>query len=261
MPGIPRQVNRAVLVGLFSLLAANESSAQETMRLVSGLVTDSGGRTVAYVSLDGGAKYRTITNAVGEFSFSVPQNVGFEILVRRIGFLPTKVRVEPGADTTIRIIVQQLAVLMTTQVVRAQQQIRTLELRGFYDRMLEHQRGSLVGVFILPEEIEIRNPQRVSQLLEARQGVQVRRFGQCNIIATCYRVMGAGGCAATVFLDGQRLNNLADASGNASAAPAVDELIPVSSVSAVEVYPRGAMAPAKYQALGGTCAIVLIWTK
>ena len=73
--------------------------------------------------------------------------------------------------------------------------------------------------------------------------------------------MGQGGCAATVFLDGQRLNNLADASGNANAAPAVDELIPVSSVSGVEVYTRGALAPPKYQSLGGTCAIVLIWTK
>lgn len=243
------------------LLAGATPSAAQDLRTVSGIVADSGGRTVAYVSLDGGAKYRTITNAVGEFRLSVPPNVGIDINVRRIGFLPTKVRVEPGSDTTITVTIQQLAVLMTTQIVRAQQQIRTLELRGFYDRMLDHQRGALVGVFILPEEIEMRNPQRVSQLLEARQGVRVLRTGACNIIATCYRVMGTAGCAATVFLDGQRLNSLAESSGNPSSAPAVDELIPVSSVSAVEVYPRGALAPPKYQALGGTCAIVLIWTK
>ena len=258
---VPSSLGLRVLGIALLAFGATSFGAQETTRIVSGVVADSGGRTVAYVSLDGGAKYRTISNAVGEFSMSVPTNVGFEINVRRIGFLPTKVRVEPGADTTIRITIQQLAVLMTTQIVRAQQQIRGLELRGFYDRMLENQRGALVGVFILPEEIEIRNPQRVSQLLEARSGVQVRRVGGCNVIATCYRVMGTGGCAATLFLDGQRLNRLADASGNAAAAPAVDELIPVSSVSAVEVYPRGAMAPPKYQALGGTCAIVLIWTK
>lgn len=249
-----------IVVALLALAGPRVIGAQD-LRTVRGVVADSGGRTVAYVSLDGGAKYRALTNAVGEFTLSVPPNVGLDVNVRRIGFLPTRFRVEPGSDTTIRVTVQQLAVLMTTQIVRAQQQIRTLELRGFYERMLEHQRGALVGVFILPEEIEMRNPQRVSQLLEARQGVQVRRFGACNIIATCYRVMGQGGCAATVFLDGQRLNSLAAASGNASAAPPVDELIPVSSVSAVEVYPRGALAPPKYQAFGGTCAIVLIWTK
>jgi hypothetical protein len=257
---IVRAARRVALVALFSVFGATAVAGQD-MRTVMGVVTDSGGRTVAYVSLDGGAKFRTITNAVGEWRFLVPTNAGFDINVRRIGFLSTKVRVEPGADTTIRITIQQLAVLMTTQVVRAQQQIRTLELRGFYERMLESQRGALVGAFILPEEIEMRNPQRVSQLIEGRQGVQARRFGACNNIATCYRIMGPGGCAATVFLDGQRLNRLADASGNANAAPSVDELIPVSSVSGVEVYSRGALAPSKYQSLGGTCAIVLIWTK
>jgi len=254
------RLDRIPLIFMFSVLGATGVAAQET-RIVNGVVADSGGRTVAYVSLDGGAKYRTISNAVGEFRLSVPTNIGLDINIRRIGFLPTKVRVEPGADTTIRVTIQQLAVLMTTQIVRAQQLIRTLELRGFYDRMLESQRGALVGLFILPEEIEMRNPQRVSQLLEARQGVQVRRSGACNIIATCYRVMGTGGCAATVFLDGQRLNRLAEASGDPNSAPPIDELIPVSSVSAVEVYSRGAMAPPKYQALGGTCAVVLIWTK
>jgi hypothetical protein len=251
---------RSVALTGTALFSATRVAAQE-MRQVSGVVADSGGRTVAYVSLDGGARYRTITNAVGEFSISVPTNVGFEMRVRRIGFLPTTARVQPGADTTIRITIQQLAVLMTTQVVRAQQQIRTLELRGFYDRMLESQRGALVGLFILPEEIEMRQPQRVSQLLEGRQGVVARRFGSCNVIATCYRIIGPGGCPATIFLDGQRLNRLADASGNVAAAPAIDELIPVSSVSAVEVYPRGATAPPKYQAFGGTCSIVLVWTK
>ena len=260
MHWVRSSLDRRALVFMLTVIGATSVGAQET-RIVSGVVADSGGRPIAYVSLDGGAKYRAITNAVGEFSFSAPTNAGFEINVRRIGFLPTKVRVEPGADTTLKVTIQQLAVLMTTQVVRAQQQIRGLELRGFYDRMLESQRGALTGVFVLPEEIEMRNPQRVTQLLEARQGVQVRRVGSCNIIATCYRVMGQGGCPATVFLDGQRLNRLADASQNAAGAPAVDELIPVSSVSAVEVYPRGAMAPPKYQALGGTCAIVLIWTK
>ena len=253
-------IGRVAGVCLIQLFAAAGVEAQE-MRTVSGTVTDSGGRHVAYVQLDGGAKYRTVTNALGEYRLLVPQNLAIEVLVRRIGFLPTKFKVEPGTDTTIIVPMQQLAVLMQTQIVRAQQQVRTLELRGFYGRMLESQNGALVGDFVLPEEIEMRNPQRVSQLLETRRGISVRRVGGCNIIATCYRVFGANGCVATVYLDGQRLNSLLAASNDMGAAPPVDELIPVSSVSAVEVYPRGALAPAKFQALGGTCAIVLIWTR
>lgn len=237
------------------LLAATSAGAQET-RVVSGVVADSGGRTVAYVTLDGGPKYRTVTNAVGEFRFSLPTNVGLEISVRRIGFLPTKVRVEPGADTTIRVTIEQLAVLMTTQIVRAQQQIRTLETRGFYLRLQDQERGALVGEFITPEEIEMRNPQRVSQLLEQRRGIQVRRANSCQVITTCYRVFGPGGCAATVYLDNQRLNRI-----DGGDVPAIDELIPVSGVSAIEVYPRGSSAPPRFQPLSGTCAIVVIWTR
>ena len=249
-----------IALGCLSHLIVGTAQAQE-MRTISGTVTDSGGRYIAYVTLDGGAKYRAITNAVGEYKLLVPQNLGIEVLVRRIGFLPTKIKVLPGADTTIMVPLQQLAVLMQTQIVRAQQTVRSLELRGFYERMLETQNGALNGDYVLPEEIEMRSPTRVSQLLETRRGVLVRRVGACNIIVQCFRVFGQGGCAATVFLDGQRLNPLQIASNDLSGAPPVDELIPVSSVSGIEVYPRGALAPPKFQSLGGTCAIVLIWTR
>jgi carboxypeptidase family protein len=257
---VPSALCTLVAVCLLQLAASTAAEAQE-MRTVSGTVTDSGGHHISYVTLDGGAKYRTVTNAVGEFRLLVPQNVGVQVLVRRIGFLPTKFKIEPGGDTTITVPMQQLAVLMNTQIVRAQQLVRSLELRGFYERMLESQKGALVGEYVMPEEIEMRNPQRVSQVLETRRGITVRRVGSCNIIATCYRVFGTGGCPATVFLDGQRLNSLAAASNDLGATPAVDELIPVTHVSGVEIYPRGAAAPPKYQALGGSCAIVLIWTK
>src|SRR5687768_6369119 len=103
------RLDRIPLIFMFSVLGATGVAAQE-IRIVNGVVADSGGRTVAYVSLDGGAKYRTISNAVGEFRLSVPTNIGLDINIRRIGFLPTKVRVEPGADTTIRVTIQQLAV-------------------------------------------------------------------------------------------------------------------------------------------------------
>lgn len=254
-----RVPGRLALGCLLQLVAAT-AQAQE-MRTVSGTVTDSAGRYVAYVTLDGGAKYRAITNAVGEFRLSVPPDLGIEVLVRRIGFLPTRFRILPGSDTTVNVPMQQLAVMMQTQIVRAQQTVRSLEMRGFYERMLETQNGALNGDYVLPEEIEIRSPNRVSQLLETKRGITVRRVGGCNIIVTCFRVYGQGGCAATLFLDGQRLNPLKTASNDLSGAPAVDELIPVSSVSGIEIYPRGALAPPKFQSLGGTCAIVLIWTR
>jgi hypothetical protein len=127
--------------------------------------------------------------------------------------------------------------------------------------MADAQKGALVGEFITPEEIEMRNPQRVTQLLEQRNGIQVRRFGSCQVIDTCYRITGGGRCAATVYLDGQRLNKMSSAANDVNSAPSIDDIVPITGVSAVEVYARGSSAPAKYQSFAGTCAIVVIWTK
>jgi hypothetical protein len=246
---------RLALAASLLLGLAMPATAQD-LRTITGAVTDSAGAPIPYVNIDGGARYRTLTNASGEWSLRLPPTESIEVAVRRIGYLPAKVRIERGADTTITVALQRLAVLLTTQVVRAQQQVRTLELRGFYGRMLEKERGALVGEFVTPEEIEMRNPQRVTQLLEQRRGLTVRKADSCQVITTCWRVFGTGACAATVYLDGSRLNRL-----NGGETPAIDELIPVTSVSGIEVYPRGSSAPPKYQPLAGTCAIVLIWTK
>jgi hypothetical protein len=233
--------------------------AQET-RVVSGTIADSSGNPVSYVSLDGG-RFRTLSNASGEFRLTIPAKDRIEVTVRRIGYLPTKFRVEPGADTSITVVLQPLAVLLSTQVVQAQQLVRALEVRGFYERMHESQRGALVGQYVTPEEIEMRRPNRVSQLLDQKHGIRVTRVGACNIVVQCYRVMGQGGCAATIYLDGHRLNPLRQEAAGLASAPPIDEIIPISGVAGIEVYPRGATAPPKYQMLGGSCAIVLVWTR
>lgn len=249
------------LLTLACLAVSAASANGQDRRTISGTVTDTAGRPLSYVTIDGGPRFRTLGNAAGEFTLTVPAKERLDIAVRRIGFLPAKLRVEPGGDTTVNVSLQQLAVMLTTQFVRAQQLVRSLEYRGFYSRMLEQTRGALVGEFVTPEEIEMRNPQRVTQLLEQRRGIQVRRMGSCQVIARCYRVTGTGGCAATVYLDGQRLNRLSSAAADIGSAPAIDELIPATGVSAVEVYPRGSSAPPRFQSLAGTCAIVVIWTK
>lgn len=248
---------RPLLIASLLILSMTGVGRAQDPRTVTGTVTDSAGQPISYVNIDGGPRYRTLTNASGEWTLLLPPTEAIDIAIRRIGYLPGKVRVERGADTTVTVSLQRLAVLLSTQVVRAQQQVRTLETRGFYSRMLEQVRGALVGEFVTPEEIEMRNPQRVTQLLEQRRGLQVRRGNSCQVITTCYRVYGQGGCAATVYLDNQRLNRL----NGSDEVPAIDELIPVSGVSGIEVYPRGSSAPPRFQALAGTCSIVVIWTK
>jgi len=259
---MPRPISlRVAAVALLALAWTAVAGAQDTRR-VSGTVLDSTGTPVPYANIDGGPRYRTLSNASGEWTLTLPAKAKVQIAIRRIGFLPGKLDLEAGGDTSVTVRLQPLAVLMETQVIRAREQVRNLAYRGFYERMGEAEHGSLIGEYVTPEEIEMRNPQRVTQLLEQRRGLTVRRVGSCNIIATCFRVLGANNCVATVYLDGHRINRLSDPSAaGPGAAPALDELITVSSVSAIEVYPRGSSAPPKYQSLAGTCAVVVIWTK
>jgi hypothetical protein len=252
---------RVTAPALLACLVSIAAGAQDT-RTVTGTVRDSGGTGIPYVNIDAGPRFRTLGNAVGEFTLVLPARQAFDISVRRIGFLAGKVRIEPGADTVVTAYLQPLAVLLEGQVIHAREQVRNLAARGFYARMSDRERGSLVGEFVTPEEIEMRNPQRVTQLLEQRRGVWVKRVGRCQIIVQCWRILGANDCVATVFLDGHRLNQLSDAAASsASAAPAIDELVSASSVAGIEVYPRGSSAPPRFQALAGTCSVIVIWTK
>lgn len=250
---------RAALIVASLLLAAAALPAQE-LRRVSGTVLDSTGTPIPYVSVNGGPRFRTLSNAVGEFTLMMPRTEGFDIDVRRIGFLPGKIRILAGSDTTVDVRLQQLGVLMETQIIRAREQVRNLAVRGFYERMAEVERGGLNAEFVTPEEIEMRHPMRTSQLLDQKRGVRVRRVGNCYVVSTCYRIFGSSGCSATVYLDGRRLNNLAQ--GASSQAPVeIDDLVPVTGVSGIEIYARASQAPPQFQSMAGTCPIVLVWTK
>lgn len=246
----------------FIALLAAPASAQER-RAVTGTVVDSGGRPVQYAMIDGGGNARALTNLSGEFRLLLPPKNKVEVNVRRIGFLPAKVLIEPGGDTTVTVTVAQLGIMMETQVIRAREQTVKLSVTGFYERMNQAVNGALIGEFVLPEEIEIRKPNRATQLFEGRRGIRVRRFGNCYDVTTCYRITGTGDCAATVYLDGRRLNpiNQGSAAAGIAATPSIDDILNPSAVSAIEIYPRGSSAPPQFQSLAGTCAIVAIWTR
>jgi hypothetical protein len=68
-------------------------------------------------------------------------------------------------------------------------------------------------------------------------------------------------CALTVYVDGGRTGPLVDARGSSQPGVAVDELVLPSEIAGIEYYPSAVRAPERYQALNGTCGVVLIWTK
>lgn len=61
------------------------------------------------------------------------------------------------------------------------------------------------------------------------------------------------GCKMTVSLDNMLIV------GKVGGGP--DDSVSPTHVAAMEIYPRAINAPPAYQALNGTCGVVLIWTK
>ena len=63
----------------------------------------------------------------------------------------------------------------------------------------------------------------------------------------------------TVYLDEIRLRNTNQRV--ASSPTRIDEHVIASQVARVEIYTTPGKTPAQYQSLGGTCGVVLIWSK
>lgn len=252
------------LIALLGVLLGEPTQAQfPEQRVVTGIVKDSAGREVPYVNVILPRGRLIVSNQGGEFSFPFAGKDAVPMTIRRLGFRAIDLRLPPGGDTTVTIVLEPVPQTLQTTVIQTER-MRTLDSRGFYSRLADRERGTLRGEFITPEEVERFKPSRATQLLEARSGLQVRRSGSCNVTTMCWVVLGNGGCVATVYLDGKRLNQLSAAQGtqtDARSAPYLDDLISPTSIAGIEVYPRGAGAPPQYQALAGACAIVLIWTR
>jgi hypothetical protein len=244
---------------------------QDAPRSIRGSVSDSLGNRLAYVTVDGGPNLRGLSSALGEFVLSASSRAAVTLELRRIGYLPTRVVVPPGGDTTIAVIMSPL--LFRLNAVRiAAERVRSLELHGFYARLAHRETWGSSAQFVTPEEIEFRKPNRVTQLLDDRHGIAVRRVGRCNVIVQCWVPLGPGGCIMTIYVDGQRImaENASKAMSQATGwmqkvtdetVPFIDALISPTTVSGIEIYQRGPGAPPEYQLLNGSCGVILIWTK
>lgn len=251
---------RVIALATVLVVAPRLAHAQrDTVRIIVGAITDSGGNPIPYATILAGKQRYALSDRLGQFSLKVTPIETVKLDVRRIGFIPAHVEFGAGADTTVLVRLAGLALPLAAQHIEVAR-VKTLESRGFYARMADRQLGINSGEFITPEEIEQRNPSRPTQLLESHHGVLVRRVGRCFVLVQCWVPRGPDGCYATIYLDGVRLNLLSDATMY-SRPVFLDDLINPSTIAGIEIYARGVRAPPRYQSLNGNCAIILIWTR
>jgi hypothetical protein len=194
-----------------------------------------------------------ITDEKGEVSLGSGTRQTFTVNVRRIGYAPWFGNVD-FADTTLvfTIKVQPLGQTLATVNVNERTIKTPLELTGFYDRWMMRQKGTLSAVFIGPEELEFRHPDKITNMLYGLNGVRVirnKKTGDLFAYSTQIVSMGAGLCPMAIVIDGQQL-----------VGTAIDKILDANDVAAIEIYSRGGNMPTSLHANDSACGVLVFWT-
>ncbi len=254
---------RMVALGLACLTTVAPVAAQGGPVHFTGTVTDTAQHPVPYVNVLVGGNRRTVADDAGHFQLELP--AGRAVLdFRRLGYRPGQLTLELHADTTVTMSLIPVAQKLQGQEVTTPRSF-ALALHGFYERMADREKGINSGHFITAEDIERRNPRRLTQMLEDIPNVSVLRVlplpnDMCPL-NVCLAPAGTNRCPMAVYLDGQRMNHLNRVKPSESYARDLDDFIIPTHVAGMEVYARPLEAPPQYQMLNGGCGVILIWTK
>lgn len=214
----------------------------------------------------------SLTNVLGRFVFtSLPPGL-HRLQVQRLGFADAEGRaeIEIGKITQIRVSLSVEAMAIEPLVVTAVR--RRVELPELDD--FERRYFSGWGQFVLEDDIRLRNPTKVTDLLY-QTGANVGTNGGS---LTMHRT----GCAPMVYVDGVKITRLSRGGGSAGArlrprsglylwpdpeanpaqeaADAVNLLDP-SEVLAIEAYRGPAETPGQYLDSNSKCGVILIWSR
>ncbi|MEO7522038.1 MAG: carboxypeptidase regulatory-like domain-containing protein [Gemmatimonas sp.] len=224
---------------------ALSQSGQRSSGILRGTVVDVAGVPIegAQVAIETGAAE---SNERGEFSLnSVP--AGERLLrVRRLGFRPDSQRVVAvtGRTVQISVVLQHVAITLAAVTITGRHELSG-PMAGFFRR-----RATGSGRFFTRDDIEKRNPARMTDLLRGVPGLAVspQRTGVGNV-----RIRGSR-CAPVVFLDGHGLT---------AAEFDLDSVDP-HSFEGIEVYSGSASVPVEFQRtfrVSSSCGTILLWSK
>jgi hypothetical protein len=247
-------LGRAAVTRDFTLARSDatvpESNPSSTV--LRGRVFDESGAPLSYPNVQLNYGTRVVGDDSGRFQLPFAATARGTIFVRRIGFEPVELPLASRPDTALRVVLTAIPVQLKEVTVAATTAFRSLDIHGFYGRMRDAERGHYRGWFFTPEDIARRNTTWTTQMADGLPTVRVKRSPMPSFDV----IVGARDCPMTVYLDNIRITNRLQGRSDF-----VNELVPVTHVAAMEIYPRALGAPPQYLPLRGSCGVVLIWTK
>lgn len=228
--------------------------------LVLGVVEDSAGRGIPSVQISiVGQDVGGISDDNGRFRIGPLRAKSYIFQFRRLGYTPVTAVTDLSTADTLRLAIEMLAATTTLAAVevKATSSDRKLEEVGFVRRRMD---GAVPpSRYITRAEFERRPPFTMTELLDRMGGFSKRCLG------------------ASVYVDGALLapdpppdsitNSKgrrvpADGFGAAMKRSATIDIIPPSTVAAVEAYTGAAEIPLEFKTTRrGSSCVILIWTR
>ena len=241
------RTRRFVLVlAPFALACAARSEAQATrIGRVLGTVRDTAGRAVVGATVTAGPNLLAVTDSAGAFALRDVPLGRIDVTVHRLGYGPLRSSQQlDSAGQRLDLRLTPIAAVLTAVHVHARRAPYDARLAGFNERRARH-----AGYFITREQIERRNDMRLTEAL--RQVPGVRPYTMPGALGRSVRLPGAR-CGPVVFVDGFAANL-----GSFDL-----DMIDLSTVEGIEVYPNGVSIPAVFLGTAGaeSCGVVAIWS-
>ncbi len=250
-----------VAEGVADTSATGASGTMHTLRVVS-----ADGNPIVYANVSLGGGMTRITNDKGELPLGAGRIHSATTSIKRIGFQPWFGTIDfPDTASVVTVVLTHAASQYLAEVrVTGQKTPHSPFVQGFYDRWLERQKGLLSATFIGPEELEFRHPDRITAVLRGLNGVDIKTLlvgeNPTYMIAMSSEVPN---CPMAVVIDGKQHYPDPIATGPRGTplyAVLLDQIIPVSEIMAIEIYPRGGNMPISLQVDDTRCGVIAFWT-
>ena len=233
---------RDLHVGRDSAFAVQDSAGLRGRATIIGVVTDENGnpRPSARAAVDDAAAGETMSDEAGRFVLNGLPAGSHMLMVRMIGYSAARVPVLLRHDDTSRVsvVIRALTVLDTIRVTASQSRMNEILLDELAQRI---RTGG--GYYLMGEDVKQRQSMRA--VLQGMPSLLIE--GRTTYNFTIRSMIGGRFQDAVVYVDGLR-----------SSVQAMQSYRP-DQIVAIEWYPRGTMAPLRYQS--GDLPILLIWTR
>lgn len=264
---------------LLVLFIPVDARAQDELVLVK--VRDTQGIPIPYALVQQPRGSSRVASDSGVAEFRIDARDSLRFIVRRIGFSPFDGWLRADSAGGFNVSLAPLPRMLT--VVKVSERANTpLARTGFYDRMERVRRGATVARFITPEELDLRNPARISNVLQGENIVKVNYSNGKVLLGGRSR-----NCPMTVLLDGRKVPGMVEEVYTKEGADelteimrservslpeamdrfirrrlSVDELVISAAVAAVEIYSSAAGVPAELQQnmAADACGLIALWT-